>query len=202
MSKAAMDENVNIISLGDLNKNVMVNLPACVFDILTVNGLTNLIVNPTHFFSNSETLINPILVTDSIRVIDSDTIPIDRSISDHDGTYVTIHSGYDHKKSFTRDVWNNKHANYHLMKSKIKEVNWYKLIYKVTDINTACKHFTDNFMGNCKLCIPSQKIIIREENKIWFDSNLWTVIRLRNRLRRLYLKNKSDHYNHSKFKNQ
>jgi hypothetical protein len=51
----------------------MVNLPACVFDILTVNGLTNLIVNPTHFFSNSETLIDSILVTDSIRVIDSDT---------------------------------------------------------------------------------------------------------------------------------
>jgi uncharacterized membrane protein len=44
-----MDENVNIISLGDLSKNCMVNLPACVFDIITVNGLTNLIVNPTHF---------------------------------------------------------------------------------------------------------------------------------------------------------
>jgi len=44
-----MDENVNIISLGDLSKNCMVNLPACVFDIITVNELTNLIVNPTHF---------------------------------------------------------------------------------------------------------------------------------------------------------
>ena len=37
-----------------------VNLPACVFDIITVNGFTNLIVNPTHFSGNSETLINPI----------------------------------------------------------------------------------------------------------------------------------------------
>ena len=43
------------------------------------------------------------------------------------------------------------------MKSEIKEVNVYELIYKVTDINTACKHFTDNFMGICKLCIPSKK---------------------------------------------
>jgi hypothetical protein len=75
------------------------------------------------FVSNSETLIDPILETDSIHVIDSDTIPIDRSISDHDGTYVTIHSGYDHEKSFTRDVWNYKRANYDLMKLKIKEVN-------------------------------------------------------------------------------
>jgi hypothetical protein len=89
-----MDENVNIISLGDLSKNFMVNLPACVFDILTVNGLTNLIINLTHFSGNSETLIDPILVMDSIHVIDSDTMPIDRSISDHDGIYVSLNIFY------------------------------------------------------------------------------------------------------------
>ena len=116
MLKAAMDENVNIVSLGDLNKNFMINLPACVFDIITVNKLTNLIANPIHFSGNSETLIDLILVTDIIHVIDCDTIPIDRSISDHDGTYATIHSGYDHKQSFIIDVWNYKRANYDLMK--------------------------------------------------------------------------------------
>ena len=52
-------------------------------------------------------------------------------------------------------------------------------------------------MGICKLCIPSQKIIISEDDKIWFDSNLRTAIRLQ----RLYLKNKTEH-NHAKFKNQ
>jgi hypothetical protein len=98
-----------------------------------------------------------------------------RSPSDHDGTYVTIHSGYDHSKSFTRDVWNYKRANYDLMKSKIKEVNWYELIYKATEINTACKNFTDNFMGICKLCIPSPKKITREDAKIWFDSSTFLL---------------------------
>ena len=53
------------------------------------------------FVSNSETLIDPNLVTDSMHVIDSDAMPIDRSISDHDGTYVAIHSGYDHNNFFT-----------------------------------------------------------------------------------------------------
>jgi hypothetical protein len=46
----------------------------------------------------------------------------------------------------------------HHRKSKIKEVNWYELIYWATEINTACQNFTDTFMGICKLCIPSQKI--------------------------------------------
>ena len=57
-------------------------------------------------------------------------------------------------------------------------------------------------MGICKLCIPSQKIIIREDDKIWFDSNLRTAIRLRDRLRRFYLKNKTEHNHHAKFLNQ
>jgi hypothetical protein len=38
----------------------------------------------------SNSLLDPILITDSIQVIDSDTIEIDRQISDHDGTYVTF----------------------------------------------------------------------------------------------------------------
>ena len=43
------------------------------------------------------------------------------------------------------------------------------------------------------------KIIIGEDDKIWFDSNLRTAIRLRERFRRFYLKSKSEH-NYSKFK--
>ena len=86
-----------------------------------------------------------------------------------------------------------------MMKSKIKEVNWYELIYRATEINTACKNVTDTCMGICKLCISSQKIIIREDDKIWFDSNLRTAIRLRDRLRRFYLKNKTEHNHHAKF---
>ncbi|CAC5399737.1 unnamed protein product [Mytilus coruscus] len=47
---------------------------------------------PTHFDTRTgnTSLLDPILVTDSIPVVDKDTIPIDRGISDHDETYVTI----------------------------------------------------------------------------------------------------------------
>jgi hypothetical protein len=59
-------------------------------------------------------LVSPLTVM--ISNTQAGTIPIDRSISDHDGTYATIHSGYDHKQSFIIDVWNYKRANYDLMK--------------------------------------------------------------------------------------
>ncbi|CAC5410238.1 unnamed protein product [Mytilus coruscus] len=80
---------------GDLNKNCMSNLPSNIRDAFFINGLTNIIDKATHFDTRtgSSSLLGPILVTDSIPVLDKDTIPIDRGISDHNGTYVTIDCG-------------------------------------------------------------------------------------------------------------
>jgi hypothetical protein len=60
-------------------------------------------------------------VIDSIPVIDCDTIPIDREISDHDGTYVSIDGGYCNRKTFQRTIWDYKRGDYLLMKNKIPE---------------------------------------------------------------------------------
>ena len=86
MLKQAHDENNNIICLGDMNKHFLGILPHNVNDILVINGLVNIINKPTHFDARSgnTSLLDPILITNSIPVIDCDTIPNDREISDHD----------------------------------------------------------------------------------------------------------------------
>jgi hypothetical protein len=96
MLKQALDENNHIICLGDLNKNDMINLPTTVNDIVALTGLVNIKDNPIHFdkHTGNISLLDPILITDSIQVIDSDRIAIDIQISDHDGTYVTFKCGF------------------------------------------------------------------------------------------------------------
>jgi hypothetical protein len=96
MLNKALDENSHIICLGDLNNVVMVNLPTTINDIDAVNGLFKIINKPTHVDKHASniSLLDPILITDSIQVIHSDTIEIDRQISDHDGTYVTLSVGF------------------------------------------------------------------------------------------------------------
>ncbi|CAC5421082.1 unnamed protein product [Mytilus coruscus] len=88
MLKNALDENNCIIYLGDLNKNFMSDLPSNIRNVIFINGLNNIIDKATHFDTrtSSSSLLDPILVTDSIPVLDKDTIPTDRGISDHDGT--------------------------------------------------------------------------------------------------------------------
>ncbi|CAG2189041.1 unnamed protein product [Mytilus edulis] len=110
MLKNALDENNYIICLGDLNKNFMSDLPSNIRDIIFINGLINIIDKATHFDTrtSSSSLLDPILVTDSIPVLDKDTIPIDRGISDHDGTYVTIDCGFSKSRTYIRSIWDYK----------------------------------------------------------------------------------------------
>jgi hypothetical protein len=77
-----------------------------------VNGLVNVIHEPTHFTANSSSSIDPILVSDTIRTIESGTIPIDRAISDHDCTYVEIDRNFKLSKCIKRVVWDYKHGDY------------------------------------------------------------------------------------------
>ena len=136
MITKALDENSRIICLGDLNKNFMGQLPNNVNDVFSINGLTNIINKPTHFDSRTGnfSLLDPILITDNVPLIDSDTIHIDRKISDHEGTCVTIRCGYSNLKSYQRTVWDYKRADFQLMKQKITAENWEILIQYERDM--------------------------------------------------------------------
>jgi hypothetical protein len=117
MLKNAMEESNHLICMGDLHKNLL-NLPSNINELISINGLFNAIHQPTHFDSRtgSSSLRDPILITDSIQYVDSDTLHIDRSISDHDGTCITIRSGYSDSKSFKRFIWDYKKGDYNVMK--------------------------------------------------------------------------------------
>jgi hypothetical protein len=140
MLNKALDENSHIICFGDLNNVVMVNLPTTINDIDAVNGLFKIINKPTHVDKHASniSLLDPILITDSIQAIDSYAIEIDRKISDHDVTYVTIKYGFSNQKTYQRTVWDYKKGDYTLMKQQIIDKNWEKLINDELDVNNAC----------------------------------------------------------------
>ena len=102
MLKRALDENCNIICLGDLNINFMANIPTNNRDIIFINGFVNIINKPTHFDNRTGnySLLDPILITDSISIIDSDTLHVNREVSDHDGTYVSIGCGFSNNTNY------------------------------------------------------------------------------------------------------
>ena len=52
------------------------DIPTNIRDIIFINGFVNIINKPTHFDNRTSnySLLDPILITDSISIIDSDTI--------------------------------------------------------------------------------------------------------------------------------
>jgi hypothetical protein len=62
------------------------------------------------------------------------------------GTYVTFKYGFSNQKTYQRTIWDYKRGDYTLMKQKIIDTNWEKLINDELDVNNACSNFTDAFL--------------------------------------------------------
>lgn len=201
MVSSALDYTNRIITLGDFNVDFLGRLPAEVSDIINIYGLENHICDPTRYGHNSYSLLDPILTTDGVSVLESNTIPIDRTISDHDPTFIVFDCGYKNKTSYTRSVWLYNQGNYDLFRQRIIETNWDLVINDQPNVDIACELFTKTFLDIATECIPTNTVTIRPNDKIWMTSEVRREIRIRDRLRKKYLKCKSE-YNHGKYKNQ
>ena len=119
----ANDISPNLLIVGDLNIDFLSRTPFYVNDVLSVNGLVNVIHEPINFTTNSSSSIDPILVSDTIRTIESSTIPIDRAISDHDCTYIEIDCRFKLNKCFERIIWDCKHGDYERFRQQVSDTD-------------------------------------------------------------------------------
>jgi hypothetical protein len=65
----AYDLSPNLLIVGDLNIDFLSRTPFYVNDVLSMNGLANVIHEPTHFTANSSSSIDPLLISDTICTI-------------------------------------------------------------------------------------------------------------------------------------
>ena len=91
----AIDYCPNIILVGDINIDFIHMPNAQLQDCLSLFNLTNVITEPTRTIGQSSTLIDPILVTDSCRVLDSGVIPVSDQISHHKATYEGVSKSFE-----------------------------------------------------------------------------------------------------------
>ena len=90
----ALESNKNLIIVGDFNQELLDESESHLPSIISLNTLTNVITKPTRITRNSTTLIDPILVTDSINVKYVDILDVDSDISDHKATSILIKFNY------------------------------------------------------------------------------------------------------------
>ena len=107
-------------------------------------------------------------------------------MTDHSATYITLAFPYDPKPIYERKVYQYSKANFDLLRINISSFDW-DVLFDGT-IDEACDFFTKQFLTFIDACIPSQKVTIRPDDKPWFNGELRTLCRKRDRLKQLAFK--------------
>ena len=157
-------------------------------DCLTIFNLRNVLNEPTRVTINSSTLIDPVIVSDACTVLDSGTMDIDEFMSDHKATYIATQISIKISTSYYREVWNYRNADTERLNQLIRSYNCDLIINDNCSMGDACINFTDVFLKFCKECIPCKKVLIRQNDKPWFNSQ----IRLSDKLTKRFFKTKRE----------
>ena len=188
----ALDYSPYVILTGDINIDFSNLTNFQLRDCISLFNLRNVITEPTRVTANSSTLIDPVIVSDACIVLDSGTMDVDEFVSDHKATYISVQINTNLSTSYYREVWNYKNADFERLNNLISTYNWDIIINENFTIDQSCAMFTDLFMKFCKECIPCKKVLIRQNDKPWFNSELRYNIKLRDRLRKRFFKSKSN----------
>ena len=178
----ALDTTNNIIILGDLNEDLFNQNVHNLKDVLLINSLHNIIAEPTRQLA----LLDPIILHEDMTPLNQGIIKVPSEISDHCATYEYLPFEYPLHGTFTRNVWMYKFANYELFNRIISEFDW-SCLHQGT-VNEASSLFTNVFIEFAKLCIPNKTIVVREDNKPWYDSEIRRNSRKRDRMKKSALK--------------
>ena len=174
----ALDITNNIIILGDMNEDLLNPNMHHLKDVLLLNSLHNIISEPTRQLA----LLDPIILHNDMSQLNQGIIKVPPDISDHCATYVHLPFEYPVHGTFTRNVWMFKNANFELFNKKLSEFDWSCL--HQGSVNEAISLFTNIFIEFAKLCIPSKTIVVREDDKPWYDSEIRRNSRKRDRLKK------------------
>ena len=66
----------------------------------------------------------------------------------------------------------------------INEIDWNDKIRNFDDVDDMCNEFTKTFLEIDRNCVPTKEIIVRKNDKPWFNNTLKKEIRIRDRIRK------------------
>ena len=87
-------------------------------------NLKNVIDKPTRVTNHSRTLLDPIIVSDTIKYVFSDGFKLPDNISNHGASVVILKCSKNISWSFKREIWQYQKINYEKFEEKLNKINW------------------------------------------------------------------------------
>ena len=162
----------NIVISGDLNSDLMSLNNNKLIVMMKLFNFKNVIEKPTRVTNHSRTLLDPIIVSDTINYVFSDVFILPDNIIDHDDSVVILQCSKNISRSFKREIWQYKKINYEKFEEKLIEINWNEKLDHLNDVDEICEQFTKCFLKIAQECIPTNIITIRNNDRPWFNNEI------------------------------
>ena len=105
-------------------------------------------------------MIDPVIVSDACT---------DEFISDHKAAYIAIQISIKMSPSYYREVWNYKNADTERLNQLMRTYDLDSIIKDICAIGEASTNFTDLFLKFYKECVPCKNVLIRQNDKPWYN---------------------------------
>ena len=144
---------------------------------MNVYGLNQIVDCPTRITPYSSTLIDLILVSDSLHCTDRGTIP--PFCSDHHAIFFSTNFLTTKTYCYTRKIWLYEQGNYNQYRQKLVQCNWAP---DTAPIDDQISQIMNNITQSAEQTIPNKTVVIRPRDLPWFHNEIRKSIRTRNRV--------------------
>jgi hypothetical protein len=94
---------------------------------------------PTRISGNTSTLLDPIILSDTLNCNYSDVLKIQRHISNHHAAIAFIKCTTATSKSFTRDIWLYDQTDCVIFNEMLTDINWNEKLCNFDDVDDMCE---------------------------------------------------------------
>lgn len=193
---SAFDLNADIILLtGDFNEDQLKPTNKKIRNICRMYSLYQLITEPTHFWDNSSSLLDVILVSDR-NLVDNYTVGdyfLENLYRYHCTVSTRLKIPKQNSPSFSRHIWNYDRADLTTFKETLAHYNWQQDL--TVNIDQTTDNITNTILKTATNTIPNKTITIRQNEPPWLNKTIKQMIRKRKRLHsRAKSTNKSQHW--------
>ena len=94
-----------------------------------------LLKSPRELRNTASTLLDPIIISDSVHYSYSDVLKVPSDISDHDASIIFKECPKFQTISFQREVWLYEQTDHENLSSKLDTVDWNALLSDLEDVD-------------------------------------------------------------------
>ena len=196
-SNIAQESPISSLFLGDFNAKCISWWPGGINnscglllnDLLTTNGYSQLIKEPTNFEPNKiPTCIDLIFSNQQNIVLDSGVLPSLSTLCHHQIIYAKINLKINLPPPYKRKVWHFKDARSDLIQRNINLFDWEQVLTNL-DVNQQVNILTETLSNIFSNFIPNKTISCSYKDPPWTSTAIKCALRRKNRFFKKYTSN-------------